>query len=94
MGAVIQAVGRVRPFTKPREIITFQCDESPKVTYDREFLSLAQAREHFDIPTQKVWNAMQTAERVAAEKALGKRQSEVAQSLGIGLRTVQRYWNY
>jgi hypothetical protein len=93
MGAVIQAVGRVRPFTKPREVITFQCDESPKVTYDREFSGLAEARDHFDIPTQRTWNAMQTAERVAAEKALGKRQSEVTQSLGVGLRTVQRYWN-
>jgi hypothetical protein len=94
MGAVIQAVGRVRPFTKPREIITFQCDESPKVAYDREFLSLAEARDHLGIPTRRAWETRQTAERVAAEKALGKRQAEVAQSLGVGLRTVQRYWNY
>jgi hypothetical protein len=93
MGAAIQAVGRVRPFTQPREIITFQCDASPKVAYDREFTSLREAREHFDIPSQRAWNVIRTADQVAGEKALGRRQHEVAESLGVGLRTVQRYWN-
>jgi hypothetical protein len=35
MEVVLQAVGRIRPYTKPREVITFQCAEHPKLEYTR-----------------------------------------------------------
>ena len=41
---VIQAVGRVRPFTKAREVITFQVGGLAEVTYTLQFGSLAEAR--------------------------------------------------
>src|SRR5206468_2598896 len=36
---VVQAVGRVRPFTRPREVITFQAGALPGVSYTMEFKS-------------------------------------------------------
>jgi hypothetical protein len=52
--AIVQAVGRVRPFTRPREVITFHAGELPGVRYTLEFHSLEQARNYFKIltPTQ------------------------------------------
>jgi hypothetical protein len=38
-GVVVQAVGRVRPFTRPREVITFQMAELPGVSSVRRRLS-------------------------------------------------------
>ena len=43
MDVVLQAVGRVRPYTKPREIITFQCAKHPKFDYTQEFASIEEA---------------------------------------------------
>ena len=37
LDVVIQAVGRVRPYTRPREVVTFQCSARPDGDYDREF---------------------------------------------------------
>jgi hypothetical protein len=50
---VLQAVGRVRPFTRPREVITFQADELPGVRYSLRFGSLAEARNYFGVTTRK-----------------------------------------
>src|SRR4051812_28062453 len=49
--AVIQAVGRVRFAIRPREVVTFQCSDLPGVALAREFASLREAREFFDLPT-------------------------------------------
>ncbi len=49
MDTVLQAVGRVRPYTKPREVITFQCAGHPDLDYTGEFTSIGEARKHFDI---------------------------------------------
>ena len=46
---VIQAVGRVRFATRPREVITFQCGELPGVVLTAEFRNLREARKHFAI---------------------------------------------
>src|SRR5262249_49237038 len=46
---VLRAVGRVRPITLPREVITFQCGALPGVAYTHEFRSLAEARAHFGV---------------------------------------------
>ena len=49
MDVVLQAVGRVRPYTKGREIITFQCAEHPNLTYTREFTNIEETRLFFQI---------------------------------------------
>src|SRR5207244_6836191 len=49
MDGVLQAVGRVRPYTKPREIITFHCGEHPHFPYTREFHNIGEARQFFGI---------------------------------------------
>ena len=46
---VLQAVGRVRPFTRPREVITFHCGTLPGVQYDHNFRSLAEMRAFFGL---------------------------------------------
>ena len=50
LDVVLQAVGRVRPYTRPREVITFQCAAHPQLDYDREFNSIEEARQFFGIP--------------------------------------------
>ena len=91
---VIQAVGRVRPFTKPREIITFQCDAHPDLPYDREFLNLAEAREFFGIDSKRERGKAETAQAVRQARERGLKQLEAAEELGLSERTVRRYWKY
>jgi hypothetical protein len=91
---VIQAIGRVRPFTKPREVITFQADdmaeELPGVT---DFRTLAEARLHFDITTPREERCASMIAEVSAMKAAGLKQKQVAGILNVAARTVQRYWH-
>jgi hypothetical protein len=94
MDAVIQAVGRVRPFTQPREVITFQCDEHPAMPYDQEFKTLAAARAFFGIESERNSKKAQTIQAVKQARARGLKQREAAEKLSISLRSVQRYWNY
>lgn len=91
-GAVLQAVGRVRPFTKPREVITFQYDPLPDVEYDREFLTLAEARAHFGVVHRRAQAREKTAAAVRAARSQGLTQKQAATRCGVSLRTVQRYW--
>ncbi len=93
MGTVLQAVGRVRPYTKPREIITFQCADHPDFPYTREFNSLGEARTFFNIKTQKTQQLENRAQQIKECKAKGLTQKEAADRLSTSLRTVQRYWN-
>lgn len=89
--AVIQAVGRVRPFTKPREVITFQTADLPGVSYEREFTNLDQAREHFATPKLR---DLEAALRSAETRQLidaGLTTQQAAKSQGVSLRTVQRH---
>ena len=92
MGAVLQAVGRVRPYTKPREILTFQCAEHPHLAYTQEFHSLGEARAFFGIETWARRIHTQTVDRIQRSKAGGRTQVQTAKALGISLSTVKRYW--
>ena len=93
MGTVLQAVGRVRPFTQPREVITFQCGGHPTGgAYTQEFTTLNALREHFGIPNRRQAKQQATAQRVQQLRQTGLDQKAVVERLGIGLRTVQRYW--
>jgi hypothetical protein len=93
VGTVVQAVGRVRPFTKSREIITFQCGAIPDVEYDQEFSGLKEAREFFGIPSRQKVKLNDRIVLIQEGKEEGLLQREVAEKLKIGLRTVKRYWN-
>ncbi len=91
---VIQAVGRVRPFTKPREVITFQADDMAEVMPGVvDFKNLAEARAHFGIELPSKEKLARRADEVRAMRAAGLRQRQVAEQLHVTVRTVQRYWN-
>lgn len=92
MDTVIQAVGRVRPYTKPREIITFQCAEHPDLAYTKEFNNIGEARKLFGISNRRDKQSAQICCQILEAKNQGLKQTEVSEQLGVGLRTVQRYW--
>ena len=92
MDTVVQAVGRVRPFTKPREIITFQAADHPYGGYTQEFSMLGEAREFFGVLGQRAGEKEATATSVASAKREGITQSEAANRLGVSTRTIKRYW--
>jgi hypothetical protein len=88
---VLQAVGRVRPFTRPREVVTFQMEELPGVTYHTEFVTLAQARRAFGIASRREQKAADLATQIAALRGQSKSQAETARLLGVSIRTVRNY---
>jgi hypothetical protein len=88
---VVQAVGRVRPFTRPREVITFQMGTLPGVTYDAEFQSLEEARHAFGILSHREQKTAALAAQITAMRASNKSQVEVARMLGVSERTVRNY---
>ena len=92
MGIVIQAAGRVRPFTKPREIVTFQCSENPQLEYTKEFISLEPARNFFGIQSKRTRCKHQNIEAIRNAKNGGLTQKEAAAELGLGLSTIKRHW--
>jgi hypothetical protein len=92
VGVVHQTVGRVRPHTYPREIITFQCAANPQMPYTQEFTTLQAARDFFGIRSQRSLQKSETIEAVKNAKASGLTQKEAAAHLNKGLRTIQRYW--
>lgn len=90
LGVVIQAASRVRPFTKPRTVITCQVGESALMPYDNEFATLRQAREFFQIGTPKHHNTQWGDFLIHMLLRQGLTQPQVAARLGIGERTVNR----
>lgn len=90
---VLQAVGRVRPFTLPREIIVFQCSSLPGVEFDAEFRSLEEARKFFGLESRRQASVRATAEAVATAKAQGLTQAQAAERIGLSTRSVRRYWS-
>lgn len=93
MGVVLQAVGRVRPFTHAREIITMQCGEHPQMPYTREFPTLAAFRNYFGLETRRASQTEANRLAVLAAKNQGLTQRAAATATGLGLRTVKRYWH-
>jgi hypothetical protein len=92
MDTVLQAVGRVRPYTEPREVITFQCAGHPDFEYTREYTSIGEARKHFGIPGRRSAQTAELRSKVQDAREKGMKQHEAAIQLGVGLRTIQRYW--
>lgn len=93
MDTVLQAVGRVRPYTKPREIITFQCADHPALSYTKEFSCLGEARSYFDIADKRSTQVAELYTRVQEAKTKGLKQREAASKLDVSIRTIKRYWN-
>jgi hypothetical protein len=93
MDVVLQAVGRVRPYTRPRELVTLQCAAHPQRPYDREFGSLEEARQFFGIPSRRERDRDRNRRRVQEARRAGLTQAEAAASLGLGITTVKRHWN-
>jgi DNA-binding NarL/FixJ family response regulator len=87
---VIQAVGRVRPFTRPRLVVTFQASDLPAVGTVRDFNNLAEARNHFGLPTPCAGAMASRAERVRSRKAQGLTIAEIAAEIGVGESTVKQ----
>jgi hypothetical protein len=93
IGTVLQAVGRVRPYTKPREIILFQCSAHPDDAYTEEFQTLGEARGFFQIPTKRAMQKLSSAQQICQYRTKGLNQSETAEATGLSLSTVKRHWN-
>ncbi len=93
MGFVIQAVGRVRPFTSPAEIITMQSNDHPYEGYTKEFTNLEGARNFFGIHTQRKDNQLKMVRAIQIAKANGLSQSVAAETCQCSITTVGRYWN-
>jgi hypothetical protein len=93
LGTVIQAIGRVRPFTKPREILTMQCSVLSSNHPITEFQSLDDARQHFQILSpqkRRIDLLIGTIKKLRNE---GKTQKQAGDETNVSLRTVKRYWN-
>ncbi len=88
---VVQAVGRVRPFTKPREIITMHLGDLPGIDNVTQFPNLAVAREHFQLPTPSVAARVKKIAEVARLTASGMSQAEIANLINVSISTVKRY---
>jgi ATP/maltotriose-dependent transcriptional regulator MalT len=85
---VIQAVGRVRFATRPREVITFQCGELPEIRLTAEFRTLQEARDHFGLlPGAELDRQLQERE-VQRLRAEGLTVMQIAEKLAISERTV------
>ena len=85
---VLQAIGRVRPFTTPAEIILFQCDDlSPELGSIEEFGSLAQARCQLQVPTLAQLKRTARGETVRARQNSGESLRTIAADLGIAPST-------
>jgi hypothetical protein len=92
MDVVLQAVGRVRPYTRPREVITFQCSEHPHMAYTAEFSSVGEARQFFRIPDRRGRQRLQHQHEIKAARERGLTQQEAAEQIGVSLSTIKRYW--
>tara|TARA_R110002072_G_scaffold302603_1_gene486686 strand:+ start:147710 stop:149530 length:1821 start_codon:yes stop_codon:yes gene_type:complete len=88
---IVQAVGRVRPMTRPREVITFHAGQLPGITLDRNFDSLGQARGYFGVPTSRRRQLEERQARAQALRNKGVTPREIAKKLDLSERTVRRY---
>jgi hypothetical protein len=88
---VVQAVGRVRPFTSPREVITFHAGLLPGVQYTVQFRSLRQARDFFGIATSRAAGLASRKAEGRRLRAEGKTRQEIAAIMNVSLSTVKRY---
>ena len=85
---VIQAVGRVRFATRPREVITFQCGELPGVVLTAEFSNLQEARQHFALLSGSEFDRQLQEREIRRLQDEGLTVKEISQRLEVSERTV------
>ena len=86
---VLQAIGRVRPFTTPAEVILFQCDDlSTELGPIEEFTSLATARRTLDVPTLSQLKRAALGEKIRDRQKARESVRAIAVDLGISPSTV------
>ena len=86
---VIQAVGRVRYATKPREVITFQPTTMLGVEISREFASLREARDFLGLPSGSEHDRRRQEDLASELRAAGKTTAQISQELSVSERTVR-----
>jgi hypothetical protein len=85
---VLQAIGRVRPFTTPAEIILFQCDDlSAELGPVEKFSSLAAARRALAVPTLCRLKRATLGGTIRTRQKGGDSLRAIATSLGIAPST-------
>ena len=85
---VLQAIGRVRPFTTPAEVILFQCDDlSAELGPIDEFTSLAAGRRTLHVPTLSQLKRAALGEQVRVRQKAGESLRTIAADLGISPST-------
>jgi hypothetical protein len=85
---VLQAIGRVRPFTSPAEVISFQCDElSAELGSIDEFTSLAVARRALHVPTLGQMRRAALGERIRVRRNGGESLRATAANFSISVST-------
>lgn len=92
IGTVIQAVGRVRPFTHNREVILFQCGRIPGVRSIKTFTTLEEFRRYFGISNRRQVAMNNSHDIVQKLKEKGFTQEKVTHKTGLSRKTVQRHW--
>jgi hypothetical protein len=88
---VVQAAGRVRPFTRPREVVTFHAGNLPGVQYTRQFQSLAEAAHFFGVVTPAKTQRVERIEQARQFRAQGRSIRQIADQIGVSPSTVKRY---
>jgi len=88
---VIQAVGRVRPMTMPREIVTFQLDDvEPDLGIVEEVGTLLELRQRLGIPTAREIDGAVEGWRASTLMASGMTAAGAAAAIGVGRATLFR----
>jgi hypothetical protein len=85
---VLQAIGRIRPFTSPAEIFVFQCDDlSAELGSVEEFTSLAVARRALRVPTLGQMRRAALGERIRGRRNDGESLRAIAANSRISVST-------
>jgi hypothetical protein len=85
---VLQAIGRVRPFTSPAEVILFQCDDlAAELGSIEEFPSLGAARRSLGVPRLRQMKRAALGETIRTRQNDGESLRAIAAALGISPST-------
>ena len=88
---VLQAVGRVRPFTSPADVIVFQMDDlSAELGEIETHGSLAKARTAWNVPTLSEMKRSALGDRMRVHRAGGEPYRKIALTFGVSVSTAHK----